>query len=83
MQHGVQQRIVNVNLAVVADEPQFSKLVHEMTDARAGCPDHLCQGFLTDFNIDWLRISFLAEMGKKQQKSCKPPFAGITNQAAF
>jgi hypothetical protein len=38
---------------------------------------------LTDFNIDWWRISFLAEMGKKQQKSCKPPFAGITNQAAF
>ena len=77
MQNGIQQRIVDVNLAIVTDEPQFAKLVHEKAYARAGCPDHLRQRFLTDFNIDGLRNAFLAEMGEKQQKSRKPPLAGI------
>ena len=54
MQNGIQQRIIDVNFSVVADEPQFSKLVHEKADARASSPNHLGQRFLTHFNVDWV-----------------------------
>jgi hypothetical protein len=64
MQHGIQQRIVDVNCSVVADEPQFSELVHEKADTRPGCPDHFRQCFLTDLNIDRLRNAILTKMGK-------------------
>ena len=33
MQNGIQERLVDVNLAIVTDETQVSKLVHEKADA--------------------------------------------------
>ena len=77
MQDGIQQRIVDVNLAVVADEAQFPKLVHEKADPGAGCPDHLRERLLADLDVDRLRNAFLAEVGEKQQKPFKPALAGI------
>lgn len=33
--------------AAIVDEPQLPKPVHEKTDPRVGCADHLCEGLLT------------------------------------
>jgi len=42
IQHRVEQREVNFNVSIVADEAQFAKLVHEMTNAGSSGADHLC-----------------------------------------
>ena len=77
MQNGIQQRIVDMNLAIIADETQFTELVHEKADTRPGCSDHFRKRFLADFDIDGLRNAILAEVSEKQQKPGKSPFAGI------
>jgi hypothetical protein len=46
---------------VVIDKAQLLELVHEMTDARPGCVDHLCQIFLLDSGKDNLGSTFLAK----------------------
>jgi hypothetical protein len=33
---------------VIVDKAMISELVHEMTDPRPGCADHLCQHILID-----------------------------------
>ena len=38
---------MDLNLAVVADEAQLPKPVHEEIDSRAGRAHHLCQSLLT------------------------------------
>ena len=43
---------MHVDAAVVVDETQFSKSVHEETHARAGGPDHLGKRLLADFRND-------------------------------
>jgi hypothetical protein len=48
MQNGVQERIVNLYLSIVADEPKFAELVHEVAHAGSGRSNHLCQCFLAD-----------------------------------
>jgi len=66
VQDGIQQRIANVNLAVVVDEPKCSKLVHEEADARAGGPYHFSQRSLIHFNSDGVRDALFAKMGENQ-----------------
>ena len=41
MQHGVQQRIVNLDLSIVADKSEFAKFVHEVAHAGSGRSNHL------------------------------------------
>ena len=53
--------------AVVVNEAQGSKAVHEKTHSRSGGAYHLSQGFLTDFRDNSLRHAFLAEMGQQEQ----------------
>jgi 5-carboxymethyl-2-hydroxymuconate isomerase len=48
MQNGIQQRIMNLDLSIVADESKFAEFVHEGADAGSGRSDHLCQRFLAD-----------------------------------
>jgi hypothetical protein len=48
-QNHVQQGTVDFNLAVVINKPQLPKFVHEKTDARSRCADHLREGLLADF----------------------------------
>jgi hypothetical protein len=50
MQNGVQQRIVNFYLSIVANESQFAEFVHEEAHPGSGRSNHLCQCFLTDIH---------------------------------
>src|SRR5258705_13550245 len=75
MQNRVQQRTVDFDMPVVADQAKLAELVHEMADARSGGANHLGQCFLTDIRSDRLRTAFLAEMREQQQHAGKPPLA--------
>jgi hypothetical protein len=50
MQNGVQQRLVNIDFAVVIDEAQSAKLVHEETNTGSCRADHFSQRFLAKRN---------------------------------
>lgn len=58
----IQQRLVHFNFAVVADETQFSKPVHEEAHPRPRSADHFGQRLLTDMTEDRFRFSVFAEM---------------------
>jgi len=49
VQHYVEQRAVDLQTAVVVNETQFPKPVHEKADSRTSRAYHLGQGLLTDF----------------------------------
>jgi hypothetical protein len=51
---------VNLQAAVVFNEAELPKLVHEETDPGPRRPDHLGQGFLTDPGHDELMLSIFA-----------------------
>jgi hypothetical protein len=57
MQNGVQQRIVNFYLSIVADEPKFAEFVHEEADAGSGRSNHLSQCLLADAIFHSARFS--------------------------
>jgi hypothetical protein len=73
MQHGVEQRTVDFDVAVVVDQAELAELVHELTDARPCGANHLRQCLLADIRGDWLRRAFLAEMRQQQKHTGKPP----------
>src|SRR5258708_22956884 len=77
VQDYIQQGVVNNQLVPVFDESQFAKAVHEETDPRTGCADHLRQGLLADFGEDRLRRAVFAELREHQQRPSQPLFAGI------
>ena len=77
VQDRIQHRVVHLYRAVVADEPQFAKFVHEMAHARASGPDHFRKRFLADIYADGLRPAVFSKMREKKQKAGKPLFAGI------
>ena len=62
MQDCTQQRIVNLDVPVVIDEAQLTKLVHEKADAGSRGADHLRQCFLTYIRTDRLRAACLPEI---------------------
>jgi hypothetical protein len=68
MQDRTQQRIVDLNVPIIADEAQPAKLVHEIADPGSRGPDHFSQCFLTDVHADRLRAAFLAEIREQQQQ---------------
>jgi len=63
---------VHVHLTVVVNEAQLPELIHEETDARTCCPDHLGERFLTDFRDHRLGLILFAEVGQQQQHSREP-----------
>jgi hypothetical protein len=76
-QHGVQQRTTNLYFPVVFYKALFAKFVHEEAHARTGRADHFRECFLAENDRNRLSAAFLAEIRKQQQKTSKPPFAGI------
>ena len=77
IQKDVEEGVVNPNLAVVFDEPQFPKAIHKKTHSRPGCANHLRQNFLADLRNHRLGLAFLAELRQQQQNPRQPLFAGI------
>ena len=57
--------------AVVINEAQFSKFVHEETHAGSGCSDHLRKRLLADLGDNRFRFAFLAEVRQQQEHSGK------------
>ena len=74
MQDNPQQGIVDVDLAVVFDEAQFSGFVHEQIDSRACGTDHLRQHLLRYFGKDLLRLDPAphdeAQAASEQREEC-------------
>jgi hypothetical protein len=60
----IEEGAVNLQAAVVFNEAELPKLVHEETDPGPRRPDHLGQGFLTDPGHDELMLSIFAEAGQ-------------------
>jgi hypothetical protein len=56
-----QQGIVDFEMSIVIDEPQFTELVHEVAHARPGRADHLRECFLTDLRENWFGSAFLSK----------------------
>src|ERR1017187_102971 len=50
VKNNVEKLSVNLQIitAVIVNEPQFPKPVHEKAHPRASCAYHLCEGLLTD-----------------------------------
>ena len=55
--------------AIVSDEAQLAKFVHEETHARAGSSDHLRKRLLADFSDHRFGLPFLAEVCQQQEHS--------------
>jgi len=51
----------------VIDKAMFPEPIHEMTDPRPGCADHLRQGFLIDSGEHSFGPAVLANMGQQQE----------------
>jgi hypothetical protein len=62
---------VDCNAAVVLNETQFSKLVHEETHSGPGRSDHLRKRFLVDFGDYRLRFPVLAKVRQQQEQPGK------------
>src|SRR5665213_1234051 len=68
VQDNAQQRAVDFHVAVVIDEAQFSKFVHELVHTRPRSTDHLSERLLADLRNDWFGSALLAKIS--QQKKC-------------
>jgi hypothetical protein len=77
VQNYIEQRAVDLQPAIVVNEAQFSKPVHEEADSRAGRADHFRQHRLTDLGNYSLGFPFLAKMSEQQKDPGQPLFAGI------
>jgi hypothetical protein len=62
---------------VVIDKAKLPELLHEMTDPRPGCADHLYQVFLIDFGEANLDSTFLTQMREQEENPSWALLAGI------
>src|SRR5467141_5101136 len=86
VQDHAQEGIVDVDLAVVLDEPEFPEFVHEKIDPRPRCPDHLRQRFLRHFGKHLLRLVLRAIARQQQQRARQPflaPIEQLVDQVLF
>jgi hypothetical protein len=75
MQNVVQQGPVNLKLAVVADQSQFPKLVHEEINARPGRANHFGERHRSR---NWYRFrTAIAVIGQQHKSPCQSHLAGI------
>jgi hypothetical protein len=52
VQYDGQERLIDLDSAVVLDKAQLPEFVHEMTDSRSGRANHLRQALLIDARND-------------------------------
>src|SRR5712664_3267013 len=72
-----QERIVDVDLAVVLDKAQFPEFVHEKIDAGPRCADHLRQHLLRYFGKHLLSLARRAIAREQQQGARQTLLAGV------
>ena len=77
VQHRVQQRLMHFNCSVVADQAQFSKLVHEKTYARSSRADHLSQSFLIDTRVNRRGVPLFSKIRKQEEDPRETFLTGI------
>jgi hypothetical protein len=68
---------VDFDAAVVVNEAQFSKFVHENTHTGPGRSDHLRKRLLADFGDYRLRLAVFAKVRQQQEQTSKTLFARI------
>jgi len=79
IQQDVEQRVMDVNVAVVVNETQFTEFVHERAHARPRASDHFRERRLTYLCFDRLRFAILAKIRHKQQEPCEALFAELSS----
>jgi hypothetical protein len=77
VQDNGEQRLVDLDFAVVFDEAELPEFVHEEIDARTGGADHIRQGLLGDFRQHALRLILFPVAGQKQQRARQALFTGV------
>ena len=77
VQNDMGERTMDFEAAVVIDEAQPSKLIHEIADVLPGRTHHLRQRFLTYIRKDALGLTFLSVTGKQQENTSQTFFAGV------
>lgn len=77
VQDNAQEGIVEVDLAVVSNDAQFSEFVHEKIDPRPRCANHFRQHLLRYFGKHLLRIARRSIAREQQQSARQPFFAGV------
>ena len=68
---------MDLDAAVVFDEAELAKAIHEEADAGPGGADHLCQSFLCDPRNQALQLTWLTKFGHQQENPRQSLFAGV------
>jgi hypothetical protein len=76
-EHDAQERVVNPQCAVVVDEPELPKFVHEEVDARAGRSDHFGEDLLRHPRKGAVRHVGFTVPRQQQERTRKPSLAGV------
>jgi hypothetical protein len=77
VQYNTQERSVDLKSAVVLDESELSKFVHEKIDPGTRCADHLRQRFLRHFGEYSVGLVFLTVTGQQQKSAREPLLARV------
>ena len=64
-------------MAVVTDEAEVTKLVHEKANPRSGRANHFSEQLLAYLRYDWLWLSLFAKVGHQEQHSRQTLLARI------
>jgi len=62
---------------VIVDKAMLPEPIHEMTDPRPCCTDHLCERILIHSGDYGLGLAFLSKMRKQQENPSQTLFAGV------
>jgi hypothetical protein len=71
VQNNAQQRAVDFDAAVVINEAQLPKLVHEMAHTGPRRADHLRERLLAHLRNDRLGSTFLAKVSQQEKSPCQ------------
>ncbi len=77
VEYDVEEGFVDADAAVVLDEAELAKAVHEEADAGAGGADHFGEGFLGDGGDEGFGLAGFAEFGHEEEGAGEAFFAGV------